>query len=34
VGGAQKDLPAAFRQIYFLRAGERYDMVRREVLVD
>jgi cyanophycinase len=33
-GSAQKDLPAAYRQFYFLRAGDRYDMVKREVLVD
>jgi cyanophycinase len=33
-GSAQKDLPAAYRQFYFLRAGDRYDMVRRAVLVD
>jgi cyanophycinase len=33
-GSAQKDLPAAYRQFYFLRAGDRYDMVKREVVRD
>ncbi|MFK8165666.1 MAG: cyanophycinase [Lewinella sp.] len=31
-GSKLKDLPAAYRQFYFLRAGDRYDMVRREIL--
>lgn len=33
-GSAKKDLPAAYRQFYFLRAGDRYDMVKREIVRD
>lgn len=31
-GSNLKDLPAAYRQFYFLRSGDRYDMLKREVV--
>lgn len=31
-GSDLKDLPAAYRQFYFLRSGDRYDMLKREVV--
>lgn len=33
-GSRMKDVPAAYRQFYFLRAGDRYDMVNRKIMVD
>lgn len=33
-GSSRKDLPAAYRQFYFLRAGDRYDMAKREIILD
>ncbi|MTB51250.1 cyanophycinase [Lewinella sp. W8] len=33
-GSNLKELPAANRQFYFLRSGDRYDMLKREILVD